>query len=162
MTTETVCKQRVQAGSAWLDVNYPGWWKTIDLVDLDLSTCRYCVLGQVWTGHIPAEERRQLLAQVIRASEQADCWSGVNLDTVAIKVGNGYTWLRQVHKLTPLDTTRMGFALSGDEAPMGFDRTRAAWDGLGDEWVRVIIGRRLASEPRLVEELKPVKVLVNA
>jgi hypothetical protein len=161
MTTEIAFKQRVQAGSAWLDVNYPDWWKTIDLVGLDLASCRHCVLGQVWSGQIPVGERKQLVAQVVQASMWASDWHGVDLGNMAERV-DGYTYLRRAHKLTSTQTTEMGFALSGDEAPMGFDRSRVAWETLRDEWVRVIIGRRLASEPRLVEELKPVKVLVNA
>lgn len=161
MTTETVYKQRVQAGSAWLDVNYPDWWKTIDLVGLNLASCRDCVLGQVWTGQIPVGERKQLLAQVIGASMWASDWQGVDLRYMAERV-DGYTYLRRAHELTPTQTCEMGFSLFGDEAPTGHKQAQVAWETLRDEWVRVIIGRRLASEPRLVEELKPVKVLVNA
>lgn len=39
---------RVAAGAAWLDQRLPGWWRLIDLRQLDMwHSCR-CVLGQLY------------------------------------------------------------------------------------------------------------------
>jgi hypothetical protein len=40
--------ERVARGVAWLDANKPGWVHRINVDDLDLRSCRYCVLGQVY------------------------------------------------------------------------------------------------------------------
>lgn len=36
----------VAAGAAWLDENFPGWERKIDLGTFKLSSCQECVLGQ--------------------------------------------------------------------------------------------------------------------
>lgn len=38
--------EQVTAGAAWLDENYPGWERKIDLGSLDLRSCSNCVCGQ--------------------------------------------------------------------------------------------------------------------
>ena len=39
---------RVSRGIAWLDAEQPGWERSIDLTELDVSSCTACVLGQVF------------------------------------------------------------------------------------------------------------------
>lgn len=43
----TAIAERVAAGAAWLDANFPGWARQVDLGKLDLANCRRCVLGQL-------------------------------------------------------------------------------------------------------------------
>src|SRR5687768_423496 len=38
--------KKVAAGAAWLDENFPGWEREIDLGTLDLRSCDACVCGQ--------------------------------------------------------------------------------------------------------------------
>lgn len=38
--------KEVLAGSAWLDENFPGWEREIDLGTLDLMSCEDCICGQ--------------------------------------------------------------------------------------------------------------------
>ena len=45
--TATV-KERVTYGAALLDEKKPGWREKIDLEILAISSCRYCVLGQIY------------------------------------------------------------------------------------------------------------------
>ena len=44
----TTIKQRVSRGIELLDQEVPDWFDKIDLDDLDLSSARSCVLGQVF------------------------------------------------------------------------------------------------------------------
>jgi hypothetical protein len=46
----TVIRPEVQAGVTLLDERVPGWRGRIDVDDLDLSSKRECVLGQLY-GH---------------------------------------------------------------------------------------------------------------
>ena len=36
----------VAAGAAWLDENFPGWEREIDLGTLNLNDCQECICGQ--------------------------------------------------------------------------------------------------------------------
>lgn len=38
--------REVTAGAAWLDENFPGWERKIDLGSLDLRSCSECMCGQ--------------------------------------------------------------------------------------------------------------------
>lgn len=38
--------KEVAAGAQWLDENFPGWEREIDLGNLRLSSCTDCILGQ--------------------------------------------------------------------------------------------------------------------
>lgn len=40
-------QERVAAGVAWLDAEYPGWEMNIDQGRFDFRACSRCVLGQV-------------------------------------------------------------------------------------------------------------------
>ncbi len=40
-------EERVTAGAAFLDENYPGWLDRIDLDELRMDWCDACILGQV-------------------------------------------------------------------------------------------------------------------
>lgn len=142
---------RVARGAAWLDDKYPDWFKVIDLATLDISDCYQCVLGQVYTGCIPAEERGQLIAQVAKAYEESQGDYGVDWPK---QVGGwgGYNVLNEFHTL--LESGR----------PYGFLAQRNIFDdiedldedyqALLDEWTRVIIDRRLAQHP---ETLAPIE-----
>jgi hypothetical protein len=43
----TAITERVAAGAAFLDEQWPGWWQRIALDQLVLSDCSRCVLGQL-------------------------------------------------------------------------------------------------------------------
>jgi hypothetical protein len=38
--------KEVAAGAAWLDENFPGWEREIDLGTLDMNDCQACICGQ--------------------------------------------------------------------------------------------------------------------
>lgn len=38
--------KEVAAGAAWLDENFPGWEREIDLGTLDINHCHACICGQ--------------------------------------------------------------------------------------------------------------------
>lgn len=38
--------EEVAAGAQWLDENFPGWEREIDLGTLNLNSCQNCVCGQ--------------------------------------------------------------------------------------------------------------------
>lgn len=38
--------KEVAAGAAWLDENFPGWEREIDLGTLNLEDCQQCICGQ--------------------------------------------------------------------------------------------------------------------
>jgi hypothetical protein len=40
--------ERVARGAALLDGRRPGWAEAVDLDELELSSCQYCVLGQLY------------------------------------------------------------------------------------------------------------------
>lgn len=44
----TEARRRVQLGAELLDERVPGWWQTIDLDRLYLSSTEHCVLGQLF------------------------------------------------------------------------------------------------------------------
>lgn len=44
----TPVQQRVANGARWLDENFPGWDKRIDIGNLELSDGQYCICGQVF------------------------------------------------------------------------------------------------------------------
>jgi hypothetical protein len=39
--------ERVAAGAAFLDEQWPGWWQRVALDQLDLGSCKRCILGQL-------------------------------------------------------------------------------------------------------------------
>ena len=47
-TTNAVLRKRVERGAALLDAEQPGWAPRIDVPTLDISSPRYCVLGQTY------------------------------------------------------------------------------------------------------------------
>ena len=38
--------KEVATGAAWLDENFPGWEREIDLGELDIENCSLCICGQ--------------------------------------------------------------------------------------------------------------------
>lgn len=45
--TDSTVEARVAQGAAWLDTNFPGWERVIDLATLDLADGGVCILGQI-------------------------------------------------------------------------------------------------------------------
>jgi|SRR5687767_5337109 len=137
MTTLTA-EQAVQNGAAWLDLTYPGWYRSIDLSILDVSRCNVCVLGQVYTGHIPAEERNGVLAQAM-----------VTMSPYVYPMG--YTVLSARHELSAVELRSMGFlgVVADCEVPEcdNCDPGRPTYAELTDAWTTLIIGRRLNDHP---------------
>lgn len=136
----------------WLDQHYPNWWQVIDLGTLDISDCSVCVLGQVFTGCIPDEERNQLVAQVaLSAFPDVESMRESFIASVASGEAGGFNVLVDLHDMVKPDfnTRDLGFNISY-EALMQDD-----WDldygDLLDEWTRVILQRRIEAHPDLVD-----------
>jgi|SRR5687767_3155980 len=147
MSVMTV-QDRVAQGAAWLDIRYPGWFNGIDLSILDLADCHQCVLGQVYTGCIPTEERNQLLAQVVTGHAKKTGRS-VHYWAEAISYWGGYNVLHDFHEL-PRGGRDHGFHadVQYDEDTLDYYKaSEADYAALLDEWTKVIIERRLAQHP---------------
>lgn len=136
--------ERVARGAAWLDENYPTWWERIDLATLNIASCSDCVLGQVYTRVIPAEERPGIVAQVLRNMHKFE--SRIFAEGLAeAAVTPGFNILIEKHSMVTGAWT-MGFSLTTVPAvdaqgnPMGTLEEMAA---LTDEWTRLIIERRI-------------------
>ena len=39
---------RVKRGIEYLDKHNPHWWRQIEVTELQMSSCRHCVLGQLY------------------------------------------------------------------------------------------------------------------
>lgn len=166
----TTIADRVALGAAWLDQHYPNWVNAIDLDTLDVSNCTSCVLGQVYTGCIPADEQDQLLAQVVRRNWYAGHDKGFEefraewAESVQDGTHGGYNILYQVHDLLEGGSLQ-GFAVGDpgaqreDESIGGYllrikQEADVEYANLLDEWTRVVISRRRrASQEALVAEL---------
>jgi hypothetical protein len=134
---------RVARGAAWLDTKYPGWFASIDLATLEISDCRMCVLGQVYTGHIPEVERGQLVAQAVASLAPASEVEQRGWEE-AMPMWGGFSVFLEAYGLEDAGMA-MGFAADyGDVTQI--DNHYAA---LLDEWTRVIIERRLQAHPDL-------------
>lgn len=137
---------RVARGARWLDAHYPNWWKTIDLGTLNVASCKRCVLGQVFTGTIPADEQDQILAQVIANPSSFQHGTSMSLAHKMVKDGtwNGFISLVQMHNLS-FFTSLMGFAAGQMFDPVTGDELLASeqFDLLNAEWTRLIIERRI-------------------
>lgn len=154
--TDTV-EARVARGAAWLDEKYPGWYSKIDLSVLDISDCYQCVLGQVYTGCIPAEERGQLTAQVAKAWADSSGRSESYWEA-AISRWGGYSILNELHAL--LNSGRpYGFLAQRssdydpDETEGDYQALLGDYQALLDEWTRVIIQRRLDEHPDVAAQI---------
>lgn len=141
-------KERVARGAAWLDEKYPGWFLKIDLGTLDLSRCTQCVLGQVYTGVIPAAEQGQVLAQAIAQVTQgwpdADEWADDYRLQVASGEFGGYQILTDFHEL-PEDGEWHGFVAVSDRQAETNEETDAEYAELLELWTQVILSKRLAA-----------------
>lgn len=137
---------RVARGAAWLDEKYPTWFEGIDLGTLDLGNCTRCVLGQVYTGVIPASEQGQVLAQAIAlvtsGYDDADEWEQEYREEVASGQFGGFQILTDFHEL-PDEGMWHGFVAPADGSE-DEETITAQYRELLDEWTRVIISRRMA------------------
>lgn len=41
-------RPEVQRGAEWLDERQPGWDRKVNLAELDLNSCTFCVIGQLF------------------------------------------------------------------------------------------------------------------
>jgi hypothetical protein len=126
-----------------LDTKYPGWFQSIDLATLDLADCHLCVMGQVYTGVIPAQERGQIIAQVVQGHADAsrksrEYWA----DTIS--TWGGFSVLQEFYEL-PQYGRWHGFMAEADKD----GESEADYAALLDEWTRVIISRRIQAHPDL-------------
>lgn len=152
--------ERVQRGAEWLDVKYPGWHDKIDLSILDMGSCNMCVLGQVYTGVIPASERGQVLAQVL--DKMGDVYHDLDADELAVwhmeyqenlndGTFGGYNIVVDFHELDgggeQHGFVTMDFAY---DEQLTVEQLQAAQDAeyalLLDEWTKTIISRRMARQ----------------
>lgn len=144
--TVNTAATRVARGAAWLDTHYPNWWKTIDLGTLNVASCTRCVLGQVFTGTIPADEQDQILAQVIVQPGTFQYGTSMAEARRMVKAGtwSGFVSLVDMHSLT-FFTSAMGFAAGEMFDPVtGEDvEAREQFELLNAEWTRLIIERRI-------------------
>lgn len=138
--TDTVA-DRVARGAAWLDVRYPTWVDGIDLGILDIADCHHCVLGQVYTGAIPTEERGQILAQVIKSYADST-YKTESFWADRISTWGGYSILNDFYQLEQYGLFH-GFLGGRDED----GANDGDYQALLDEWTRFIIQRRLDAHP---------------
>lgn len=135
--------ERVSNGSAWLDEHYPDWWKSIDLGTLKVSSCHLCVLGQVYTGHIPADERLEILGQVLNRMAAVSPFESRTYDESLNRgTSGGFNVLYDYHGMNNM-APRLGFSI--DWEWIGSWRSvNDQYEALTDEWTKVIISRRMA------------------
>lgn len=43
--------ERIESGAALLDRQSPGWFRRIDLARLDMKSCTFCILGQLYGSY---------------------------------------------------------------------------------------------------------------
>lgn len=150
-------KERVERGAAWLDTKYPGWHTKIDLSILDMGNCNMCVLGQVYTGVIPTEERGQILAQVLAslpglyAEDEGGShkeWIQEYRDMLTVGEFGGFQVITDFHvgELTNQGEDHGFVASSFTELPPVESLAAEAreYAALMDEWTVAIVSRRLA------------------
>lgn len=78
--------KEVAAGAEWLDENFPGWEREIDLGTLDLKSCQDCICGQS-----------------LRKLAQEKLWlSGSGYDYALDVLGHSSRWAEE-HGFTVLD-----------------------------------------------------------
>lgn len=149
---------RVARGVAWLDGHYPAWWKAIDLGTLSVSSCHFCVLGQVYSGCIGIGEQDQILAQVL--GRQAPWVRGAMREDIDNGSFGGFNALVEYHDILAF-TSALGFAvrmhpyLDDYGVPMSVVEEFSL---LTDEWTRAVISRRLSRPHEASEILVPVAV----
>lgn len=51
-------EEEIREGSAWLDIEKPGWAMEIDVASLDLNSCSQCVLGQLFGDYFTIVQNR--------------------------------------------------------------------------------------------------------
>lgn len=131
--------ERVALGSAWLDIHYPGWWKSIDLGTLSVSSCHECVLGQVYSGHIPADEQAELVAQVLANMRRVE--ARVFAESLATQQSGGFNVLYELHEMRNT-APEMGFSIHWERFVS--DSVSEEYTLLTDAWTKVVISRRMA------------------
>lgn len=140
-------EQRVAKGAAWLDEKYPGWWAKVDIATLAVSSCRKCVLAQVYDRVIPEQERGQVLAQVLnkmRPVERRTFAEALEADTP--HAAGGFNVLTEYHDGLNIASHVYGFALGPGNRNLPLTAAQE-FAALTDEWTRVIISRRLDAHP---------------
>lgn len=137
---------RVARGAAWLDEKYPNWFQAIDLGTLELSDCRQCVLGQVYTGAIEPDEQNQIVAQIVAGMSKT--WGAQWLEMYNEGELGGYNVLREWYDMD--FTSQLGFAIDALEN-QGEAEDKVEYGALLDEWTRVIIERRIQAHPDILE-----------
>lgn len=148
--------ERVKLGEAWLDQHYPGWYKAIDLGTLELSSCNLCVLGQVWSGYIPPEERNQLVAQIVSKPVYSYLADDPARQLRMASGADGFEAMIRVHS-AGFQMGVLGFTLRGEDIDDSdytslFSPSEKVFATLTDLWTEVIIQRRMADHPDVVEE----------
>ena len=134
---------RVLNGAVWLDENYRGWWKVIDLVKLDIACGESCILGQVFAS-LPADQQARMRAEVVRRAGL------VPFSTINGQI-NGYTVLVFFHDLPQAGRVN-GFWRGWPFSP---DSVEA--QDLNDMWIKTILSYRLMNTT-LDELTTPVAV----
>lgn len=66
MTTDV--RSKVQLGATWMDKNYPNWAPKINLGELEMKNCNYCIIGQ-------AVSRDRYWEIIHKESINNDLWS---------------------------------------------------------------------------------------
>lgn len=151
-------EKAVAQGAAWLDATYPGWIDSIDLAALNLSDCQTCIMGQVWHGHIPAEERTELFAQILDAATPNVYDRDVNNGFVALQALNGFVPGRSNDTMAKMGFFAVSCNITTHEHLRVFDEWGYATCGcvptyaqLLDAWTLLILRRRIAAHPDLAE-----------
>lgn len=75
----------VTAGASWLDSNFPGWEREIDLGTFDIQDCQRCIIGQAVS--MGAAEKLGIITLSIRY-----IWGEVGSVWGALYTAMGITW----------------------------------------------------------------------
>lgn len=127
MSRNMVAAERVAAGAAFLDQNWPQWWVEIDEDNLNLASACNCVLGQLGVDYNKSA-----------AAFDVDL-DAVEMQQVERDQPEGFTFV--------LDYVFPHLGLSAEDADrLGFDSDDyLSYDDLEAEWRRVITDRRLGT-----------------
>lgn len=111
--------KEVAAGAAWLDKEFPGWEREIDLGTLDLEHCQSCICGQSLRGLVGNNIESGYHAAIILGAKVSEDWVW-NQDFVW-----ALSWARD-----------HGFAV--DDRDVSDNHYRTAFDELDVHWSTLI------------------------
>lgn len=109
----TTTAEAIANGAALLDEQFPGWWRQINVGQLQLSDCNLCILGQIY---------RPLFNELCANAPSPGC-----------RPEDPYAVAQEDLELSNYMTTQYGFNLDYYEAEGCHD-----WGMLTDAWIELI------------------------